>query len=248
MRKYIFLILFFVFVTQACTRRPLSVLNPKDMQSIMEDLYIAEAIYNANYGEFKTDEEQKILINSVLLKHDITRAKLDSSLVWYSDNLDDLNKINESVGKSLTLLDSLYRKKAPIKKVYKFSNFAMGDIPYSSNLDSIVTSFTFRIDSTKLYEKNDPDEFILSFDVLCLDTTKQSLHSRFYFQYRDTLIIDSKDNFCNDTYLLAHSIDSLDRGHLKSIKGYIHLTDSMISTQAVLLNKIDLQIKYKQEK
>ena len=248
MRNFVCLVLLSFVAFQACTRRPLSVLNANDMQTVIEDLYIAEAIYNQTYGEFKTEEEQRILINSVLLKHDITRAKFDSSLVWYSDNLDELNKVNETVGKSLSRLDSIYRDRVPSKRTYKFSDFSINTMPYSLNLDTTITSLVFRIDSIKLYNDSiEPEKFSLDFDVLGMDTVMQSLNSRIYYQYRDTLIIAIEDSLYNGSYSFSHIIDTIGRGYIKSINGYIHFSDSSQLQQGVLLNKIHFKINNKEK-
>lgn len=247
MKRFVYFLMISFIVLQACTRRPFSVMSPSEVQKIMEDLYIAEAIYNTNYGGFKNDEEQEKLINSVLLKHDVTRAKLDSSMVWYSDNLDELNKINEAVGKSLTKLDTIYRKNTPSKIIYKFTNFTNENLPISFCLDSTITTLAFHIDSTKLQAKGVLSDFDLSFDVLALDTTINQLESNIYFHYRDTLIVISKDSLYNNSYNFTHKIDTTNRGNLSLISGDIHLTDSAFATKKVILSKINLLINLKEQ-
>lgn len=247
MKRFVYFLLISFVVLQACTRRPFSVISPSDLQDIMVDLYIAEAIYNTNYGGFKTDEEQEKLINSVLLKHNISRAELDSSMVWYSDNLDELNKINEAVGKSLNRLDTIYRDNAPPKIIYKFTDFTNENLPISFSLDSTIATLAFRMDSTKLYAQGDPEEFNFSFDVLGLDTITNQLESCVYFHYRDTLIVMNIDSMHNDSYNYSHTIDTINRGALSLIRGNIHLTDSAYFNSKVILSKINLKINSKEE-
>lgn len=236
------IVLFLVF--SACSRKPFSVLGKQDMEDVMVDLYISEAIYNSTYGGFKTEEEQKSLTNSVLEKHDITRAKFDSSLVWYSDNLDELNKINEAVGKRLTKMDTIYQQQAPKKINYRFSNFSNVIFPPSFKLNTLLPSFAFRIDSAKLYVSNEPKDMKFSFNVIGL-RDNQMLESRLYYQYRDTLIMmkDSLKN--NDNYKIKYIVDTVGRGHIKSINGYLHLIDDtnhIADPTSVILTDIDLTI------
>ena len=72
------------------------------MEKVIYDIYIAEAEINANHIIFSSDSVRKQeLFNSVLKKHKITEAKLDTSLAWYSGNLDKYIKINNNVSKRL---------------------------------------------------------------------------------------------------------------------------------------------------
>jgi len=68
------------------------------MEKVLFDIHLAEAEINANYNIFYTDSARKQeLLNSVLKKHKITEAILDTSLVWYSGHLDKYFKINNNL-------------------------------------------------------------------------------------------------------------------------------------------------------
>ena len=71
------------------------------MERVLYDLHIAEAEINVDYAVFSSDSARKQdLLNSVLKKHKITEADLDTSLAWYSGNLDRYYKISENLNKS----------------------------------------------------------------------------------------------------------------------------------------------------
>ena len=75
-------------------------------------MYLAEAEINANYAVFASDSTRKQeLLNSVLKKHKITEAALDTSLAWYSGHLDAYFKINENVSKRYTETAENLRRK-----------------------------------------------------------------------------------------------------------------------------------------
>ena len=63
----------------------------------MYDMYIAESIIDHNYQNFSNAEKKEALIKRVLQKHNISEARWDTSLSWYSDNIDQYLQINDSV-------------------------------------------------------------------------------------------------------------------------------------------------------
>jgi len=95
--------IFSTFLFFACSSRPSYVLSESKMEKVLYDMYIAEAEINANYSVFSSDSARKQeLLNSVLKKHKITEAALDTSLAWYSGQLETYLKINENVSKHYT--------------------------------------------------------------------------------------------------------------------------------------------------
>ena len=68
------------------------------MERVLFDIHLAEAEINANYNVFYTDSARKQdMLNSVLKKHKITEAVLDTSLAWYSGHLDKYYKISNNL-------------------------------------------------------------------------------------------------------------------------------------------------------
>ena len=73
------------------------------MERVLYDIHLAEAEISANYNIFSSDSVRKQeLLNSVLKKHKITETVLDTSLAWYSENLEKYFLINEKVSKRFT--------------------------------------------------------------------------------------------------------------------------------------------------
>lgn len=81
----------------ACSKVPDGILSEKEMQTVMTDMLLAEAMIGADYKQFKEDAPKEALYQSVFRKHGITQADYDSSLVWYGRNLDIYMKVYERV-------------------------------------------------------------------------------------------------------------------------------------------------------
>jgi len=96
-------VLFLTSLFFACSTRPSYVLSESKMERVLYDIYLSEAEINTNYAVFSSDSARKQeLLNSVLKKHKITEAVLDTSLAWYSGHLEKYFKINEKVSKRFT--------------------------------------------------------------------------------------------------------------------------------------------------
>ena len=63
----------------------------------MCDIYIAQTIIDNNRTMFYDSARKADLLNTVLQKNKVNKAVFDSSLVWYSDNLEKYIKVNERV-------------------------------------------------------------------------------------------------------------------------------------------------------
>lgn len=72
----------------SCSRVPSGILSEKDMQKVMTDIYLAEAMIGINNETYKSDTMKQALYESVFRKYNITQAEYDSSIVWYGRNMD----------------------------------------------------------------------------------------------------------------------------------------------------------------
>jgi len=95
--KYLMPLFFLSAFFSACDNRPFQVLSDKKMEAVLFDVYIAQTIMDENQTTFSDSARKADLLNAVFHKHKIEKAVFDSSLVWYSDNLDKYVKVNEKV-------------------------------------------------------------------------------------------------------------------------------------------------------
>jgi len=91
-----------LLITAACSKVPKGILSEKEMQRIQTDMMLADAVIGVNYKDYNNDTAKVALYESIFLKHKITQATYDSSLVWYSKNLDIYMKVYERISADLT--------------------------------------------------------------------------------------------------------------------------------------------------
>lgn len=83
-----------------CDKRPEGVLPEDKMVDLLTDIQMAEAYNNVSAsGQGRVSKEQ--MIESVLRKHGVTHAQLDSTLLYYGRNIDDYSKLYVKVEKRL---------------------------------------------------------------------------------------------------------------------------------------------------
>lgn len=80
---------------------PGDVIQPDEMADILYDYHLAEAMARRIPSGEQRDFKQSAYFVDVLKKHDVTKAELDSSLVYYYSNVDRLVKIYSQVGERI---------------------------------------------------------------------------------------------------------------------------------------------------
>ena len=175
----------------ACSNRPSYVLSEKEMEKVLYDLYLAEAEINSNYAVFSSDSARKSdLLNSVLKKHKITEAVLDTSLAWYSANLEQYFKINDNLNKRFTeAAEALERKEGIVKnkatanggsevlpvKEKRFLLSSINMLPNASPFksDTILRQYggTYQLQFNVLGISVPPHPVVVTLCVQCADTT-----------------------------------------------------------------------------
>ena len=96
------LFVFILFSFTACKLEiPKDVLSEKKMEDFLYDYHIAKSMgdeipYNERYKRI-------VYVESVYKKHNITSAEFDSSMVWYTRNLESLSRVYDKVNKRLEL-------------------------------------------------------------------------------------------------------------------------------------------------
>lgn len=96
--------LFFVFVTSllagavtSCSHRPDHVIASSKMTDILVDVHKAEGLLEVQRAVYPTDADKQEIVAAVLVKHGVTRAEYDSSLIWYSTHLKDFIRVYDRV-------------------------------------------------------------------------------------------------------------------------------------------------------
>jgi len=212
--------LFLTFLFFTCSNRPSHVLSEKKMEKVLYDIYLAEAEINADLTIFSSDSARKQeLLNSVLKKHKITEAVLDTSLAWYSGHLEKYFKINEKLSERFTEeLETLKRQGEPTS-IAKNDGFAL---PVENERFLLTLSdlsnnaYTFKAD-TILNRYGGAYE--LQFKILGIS---DSLHSvvTLCVQCTDTTLV--KRDTISRNGLFVSSIDVLQGKQAKTLYGSIY--------------------------
>ena len=224
---------FFIVVvsTFSCQNRPKEVLNRKQMERVLYDVYVAEAIMENDYQHFNTPEKKEAYIHEVFRTHHITQAQWDTSLSWYSDRIDLYLKMNDSVKSRLqrARIDIDARLAAQLAQQYTDpSLFHPSYIPrtFSFSMPSPRNGFRFQLDSTDIREKLSDDHFTFTFSVIGMPP---AYHPRFSsllaLHYADTILYQQVDITENKNYSMGAS-KFIENDTLNQIQGFLHLQDT----------------------
>lgn len=231
----LYVILVCTAVLFSCGRRPGNVLSQDDMAKVLYDIQLAEAMMNnSSYDSYYDKVENKdALMKSVLDKYNISQADFDTSLVWYSDNVEIYIEINDSVAARLRAKAEQLRKVMTEKNMGASAQRELLIPTYFYLTENSPVLFfnvdSFRIKTMKL------DHFKVGFDVQGLSPIQQ-VDAGFYFTYKDTLIQKMMDVKENRRYWIEkpQMPDSL----LKSISGYIRMKNTIQLSRIILYNMV----------
>ena len=231
MRPIIYITISITILLCSCSRRPRYVIPERKMMEVLYDIRLAQSIY-LNDPQFEPDEKKDALVAGVLEKHKITQAELDSSLLWYSDNIQAYSEINDSVASRL-------RARNEVLMSSRMAQNAKGRrrldliIPTSYYLDKYTPTLSFDIDSFKIKGIKNISAFHLKFDVQGLNDL-QKAEAAVFFTYKDTLVRKIVPIEGNKQYSLSKP--QLPDSLLKSVSGYVHLKNSVVSSNVILYN------------
>ncbi len=85
-----------MLIPAGCSDRPEDVLSEGDMVDLLVDMELADA-YVMGRSAFSNDSMRRRLHESVLERHGVTNAQMDSSLRWYGANLDIYAEMQDKV-------------------------------------------------------------------------------------------------------------------------------------------------------
>lgn len=214
----------------SCQNRPKEVLNRRQMERLMYDVYIAEATMENDYRNFDTPEKKEAYVNRVFKAHKTTQAQWDTSLSWYSDRIDLYLKMNDSVKARLQ------RARQGIDALVAQQNQANQADPallppsylpplYTFSMPDTKKGFRFRLDSTEISSKIIGDDFLFSFSAIGIPPRFSSAFtSLLTLVYSDTTIYRFQEIEENKTYEFSAS-KYIPGDTITEITGFVHLQD-----------------------
>jgi hypothetical protein len=246
--SYFFFFIVMGVLISSCQNRPKEVLNRKQMERVLYDVYVAEATIENDYQHFNTPEKKEAYINEVFKEHRITQAQWDTSLSWYSDRIDLYLKMNDSVRARLqrarSNVDAQLSQQNALQWTDPFLN-SPSYIPrtFAFCMPSARSGLRFRLDSIEINEKIPDDHFSFTFSVIGLPS---SYHPRFSslltLQYADTTLYQWVNITENRTYSLPAS-KFIENDTLSQIWGFVHLQDTTRVVSQIKLYDIFLGSK-----
>lgn len=119
--KHSVLVISALLLLLACTPRvPSDVIQPGDMEDILYDYHVAQAMAREEMGK-ATDFNNTKYYLAVLKKHGVTEAEFDSSLVYYYSHIDRLKDIYSEV--NTRLADDAKALGASVGDISRYSQY-----------------------------------------------------------------------------------------------------------------------------
>ncbi|WP_298649254.1 DUF4296 domain-containing protein [uncultured Proteiniphilum sp.] len=224
----LFLFVLLVGGVYSCQNRPKEVLNRKQMERLMYDVYIAEATMENDYYNFDTPAKKEAYINKVFQAHKTTQAQWDTSLSWYSDRIDLYLKMNDSVKARLQ------RARQGVDDMIVQQNQAKPTDPallppsylppvYIFSMPDMKKGFRFRLDFADISSKVTGDDFLFTFSAIGVPSRLSSAFtSLLTLVYSDTTIYRFQNIRENRTYEFFAS-KYIPGDTITEIRGFVHL-------------------------
>lgn len=80
-----------------CNKLPDGVLDKNEMVDLLVDIHKGESVVELQRGIYYNDSLKKVMKQSILLKHGVTQAQLDTSFVWYGNHIEDYLEVYDEV-------------------------------------------------------------------------------------------------------------------------------------------------------
>lgn len=103
--RYYILAVVVSIVLFSCSNKPDNVLSRREMTDFLVEIHKLDGALNAKGLGSYDNRENLYYYNALLKKHGITKAQFDSSLVWYTKNPKNFERIYTDVVEELTKLD-----------------------------------------------------------------------------------------------------------------------------------------------
>jgi len=242
---YVFFLVASTMLISFCSR-PKEVLSKKEMEKLLYDIYIAEALIESDYATFDTPEKKEAFIQQVFRKHGITEAQWDTSLSWYADHIDIYLKINDSVKARILRqqknIEQQIAQQHSHEQEIKRKTQSPSYIPqlYVFDFMGTGTGFSFRLDTAEISKQINQNNFDFRFDVIGLSQQNPPrLISMLILEYADTTLYKTQSIAANQTYSMTAS-KYIPNDTLRQLSGFIHLQDRINLFKGIQLYNIHL--------
>ena len=234
----------------SCTPKvPSRYIQPDDMEDLLHDLHIAQAMANeAAHKDGDLGYQQNLYFAAVLEKHGVTKADFDSSLVYYYTRADRFSDIYKHVVERLS--NEAMALGASEGEINRYANLnANGDTTnvWTGDLSAILVPYapfnlyTFEQKADTSFRKGDSFMFIINTEYI-FQSGSRSAQAYIAVRYENDTIVG------RTTSLSSSGIVQLrvpENGDLKAkeIRGYIYMAPEKEPTTVLKLMLVkDLQL------
>lgn len=233
-------VLAFILLCSCSKRHKADVLPPSKLESVLYDYHLAQVIV----GDLPSGQRYKkdLYFDYVYNKHHVTKAEVDSSLIYYARHPKGLSEVYDNLSKRIKAdIQRLGNEDQPIttrssRSVIGDSANLWYDLDYvEMNISPLQGNhYTFSIPTDTNFKKL--DRIVWSGEVLFLDNTVDSLHKYLHLNLRVAYMNGSISSA--DTLLYHSGIFSLevcDSAVVKSIRGTAYLKSRDASERLLIL-------------
>lgn len=217
------LLLIPLLLLAACSRTPGSVLGQEDMARLLVDLELADAYATEQrLGDFGSDSMRLALRESVLAKHRVNEATLDTSLRWYGRNLPRLlevyDRMDSILADSLRALDLELQLAQTTAAGDSVSLWALAPSIVMQGSDYLV----FELEADSTWERGD----VIEWDFATHNMKREPVTVTLAAEYADrAATIDaqtlSRETRDNNRFSLLLQLDK--QKSLKRLFGYVNI-------------------------
>lgn len=210
---------------------PSEYIQPDDMEEILYDYHLAEAIVKNEYGT-EVDMKRNAYFLSVLKKHDVTEAEFDSSLVYYYSHLDRLKDIYGHV--NARLAEEGERVGASVGDLNHYSQYsASGD---TANIWTgvsdvlliprpVMNRFDFTVKADTTFRKG--DAFMFQFMTEYIWQTGSPLaYACISARYENDSIEQHHVQVMSSTGITQLRVPSYAASPVKELRGFVYLSNN----------------------
>ena len=227
--KHSIFVISVMLLVMACTPSvPSEYIQPGDMEDILYDYYLAQALAKEDRAGGTGDYERSKYFYAVLKKHNITKADFDSSLIYYYSHLDRLMNIYTEVNERLS--DKAKALGASVGEIGRYSQYSTsGDTANIWSMASDVmllpcptmNRFDFTIKADTSFYMGDSFMFQFMSDYLWQNGTKDAVVC-IVTKYEGDSIVQSFNHFSVPGLTQLH-IPAVREKKLKEMRGFIYL-------------------------
>lgn len=208
---------------------PSQYIQPSDMEDILYDYHIGQAMANQDDGKYEEREYLRLAyLAAILEKHGVTRAEFDSSLVYYYTRADNFEGIYKRVAERLS--DKALDLGASQSDVNRYATLtATGDTAnvWSFRRDMVLSPyppqnrFDFELSCDTTYKKGDSFQLNFIVDFLMQSGSKDAV-ANLSVQFANDSVV-TQTNHISVSGVSQLRISSVHGQRPKVVRGFFYM-------------------------